>query len=567
MGMVKSSLPRQAIIGRRFAGVNRQTMKKTTLWIQTIAHGLISLGQALLATLALFSLLEGILFLAGTPYGGSHFVEKTILRASLPAKKAVGEYRIFAYGESTIHGAHSAERSSPLRWLERYLKDFLPDHNVRVVNFGRMGAGSSFAADAFYQTLPYKPDLAIFYLGHNNFLHGNQKHEIEAEQKSVGGMIRCWSMKSRLISEVSRRVIKRRLRRKTERPDDSMEFARIETPPSGIGPENRTIRTQVGYWDDIAFFRENILRILSLAETHQVKVLFYKPVCNLKDFAPWDSVHIKQLSPGELEIWNRWYEQGKEKQAEASFAEALDFFRQAHALDPTYADLSFRMGEIYFRMGELAEAKRFFEEARDYDAIIFRANKDVLTAFEQVLAEKNFPVIDTEKILVPEAPGGILGEPIIEDNVHFSLKGHSLAAKAAAREIADRGWIAPRGEWRFDRERSFEEISQELRLDEKPFLISTYLKLVNYFGSRFSNRVRFAQKALELDPDHPRALRYLAWTYWRMGEKAKALEAYKHLRQVDRPAWEEVLNAQPDIRKAFETSLTAKDVPGKARDI
>lgn len=552
MGMVKSPFRRQAIIGRRFPGVNRQTMKKTTLWIQTIIHGLISLCQALLATLVLVLLLEGVLFLAGTPYGGSHFAEKTIFRANLPVKKEAGEYRIFAFGESTIHGAHSAERSSPMRWLESYLKDFLPDHPVRVVNFGRMGSGSSFAADTFYQTLPYKPDLAIFYMGHNNFLHGNQKHEIEAEQKTFGGMIRRWVLKSRLISEVSRWVIKRRLRRKIERPDDSMEFARIETPPIGIGPENRTVRTQVEYWDDIAFFRENILRILSLAEKHQVKVLFYKPVCNLKDFAPWDSVHIKQLSPDELEAWNRLYEQGKEKQTQASLAEALDLFRQAHAMDPTYADLSFRMGEIYFKMGELAEARHFFEEARDYDAIIFRANKDVLTAFEQVAAEKNFPVIDTEKILVSEAPGGILGEPIIEDNVHFSLKGHSLVAKTAAHEIADLGWIAPRGEWRFDRERSFEDISKELRLDEKPFLISTYLKLVNYFGSRFSNRVRFAQKALELDPDHPRALRYLAWTYWLMGEKAKALEVYKHLRQVNKPVWEEVLQAQPDIRKAFE---------------
>src|SRR3989338_5645903 len=95
--MVKSQLRRQAIIGRRFAGVNLQTMKKTTPWVQTITRGLVSLGQALLATLALFSLLEGICFLAGVPYGASHFIEKTILKENLPVRKSGGEYRIFAF--------------------------------------------------------------------------------------------------------------------------------------------------------------------------------------------------------------------------------------------------------------------------------------------------------------------------------------------------------------------------------------------------------------------------------------------------------------------------------------
>ncbi len=512
------------------------------------------IGRALLGTLALFCLLEGIFFLAGVPYGASHFIEKVILKANLPVKKPTGEYRIFIFGESTIYGAHYADRSSPSRWLEAYLKDFLPNQKIRIINFGRMGQGGAFIADSFYQTLPYQPDLAIFYEGHNAFLYGNRKSEVEADKNLKVEIARRLFMKSRLISEISRQVLKFRLRHK-QTPDDSMEFAQIETPPNGIGLENRNIRTELSYWENIEFFRQKLFRILDMAENHHVKVLFYKPVCNLKDFAPWDSVHIKRLTPEQLVAWTRLYEQGKEKKSQASSAEALDLFRQAHAIDDTYAELSFRMGELCFKKGDLAEAKKFFEEARDNDTIIFRANKDVLAAFEQVQREKGFPAIDTEKVLISEAPGGILGEPIIEDNVHFSLKGHSLVAKAATEEIANRGWIVPRSEWQFNRERSFEEISKELHLDEAQFLISAYLKLVNYFGSRFPNRVRFAQKALDLDPNHPRALRYLAWTYWLMGEKEKALEVYKKLQQTDAAALAEVFKTQPDIKKAFEASL------------
>lgn len=511
-----------------------------------------AIGQALLGTLVLFLLLEGICFLAGIPYGATHFAEKVVIKENLPVRKPAGEYRIFVYGESTIHGAHYAERSSPPRWLEAYLRDFLPQQKIRVVNFGRMGHGSAFAADCFYQTLPYQPDLAIFYLGHNDFLHQNQKHELEEEQNSFGGILRRLVIKSRLISEVSRRVIKARLAHKGDRSEDRIEFQEIETPPIGMGPENITLRTEKSYWENIEFFRQNLLRILGTAEKRHIRVLFYKPVCNLKDFAPWCSVHIRQLTTGQLEAWTDLYERGKEKQSQGNAAEALDLFRQAHAMDDTYAELSFRMGGIYFKTGELAEARRFFEEARDNDAIIFRANRDVLTALEQIRAKEKIPMIDTEKILISEAPGGILGEPIIEDNVHFSLKGHSLAAKAAAEEIANRGWIVPRSQWQFGRERPFAEISKEFRTDDPQFLISTYLKLVNYFGSRFANRIRFAQKALELDPDHSRALRYLAWTYWLMDEKGKALEVYKQLKRVDAPALEAVFKAQPDIQKAFE---------------
>ncbi len=537
-GNGKISPVEQAIIERALAGVNRQTMIKDFI-------------KMLLGTLVLFLLLEGVCLVAGVPYGASHFVEKIVITEKFGTRKPPGEYRIFAFGESTMQGSQYAPRSNPARWLEAYLKDFLPDKKIRVVNFARMGRGSDFTADTFSQTLQYKPDLAVFYLGHNDFLHQNRHYEVKDAKKSFQSFARRLVMKSRVISQSSRWVLERRLRRKADRPDDSIEYDTIETPPRGIGEENKSVRTEPGYWDNLDFFRSNFIRILDTAEKYHVKVLFYESVCNLKDFAPWLSVHIKHLTPEQLETWTRLFEEGKVKQAQSSFVEALDLFRQAYVIDDTYAELSFRMGEICFKTGELADAKRYFEEARDNDAIIFRANKDTLTIMKQLEKEKGFPYLDTEKILVSEVPGGILGEPIIEDNVHFSIKGQSLVAKAAAQEIADRGWIAPRTEWKFDRERSFDEISKEFGIDGS-FLVASYLKLVSYFGSRFENRVRFAQKALELEPANSRALRHLAWTYWLMGDKKRAVEVYQKLRQLDPGALEEVFKAQPEIKKIFE---------------
>ena len=86
----------------------------------------------------------------------------------------------------------------------------------------------------------------------------------------------------------------------------------------------------------------------------------------------------------------------------------------------------FRWEKIQFELENYEEAKRLFVEAKDNDTIIVRATQEILDIFEEFQKVRDIRVIDTEKLLVDEAPGKILGEPIVEDNVHFSIKGHSI---------------------------------------------------------------------------------------------------------------------------------------------
>ena len=79
--------------------------------------------------------------------------------------------------------------------------------------------------------------------------------------------------------------------------------------------------------------------------------------------------------------------------------------------------------------------------------------------------------------------------------------------------------------------------------------------MVNYFGSRVENRLYFAQKALEIHPDDPTALRHLAWTYWWMQKHAKAIEIYHKLKKVSPEALQEVFKNQPEIKATFEAGI------------
>lgn len=511
---------------------------------------LTSLFQSLFATLVLLLVLEGISRLAGIPAGGSTFSESLIIRNKLSTHKPAGEFRIFTYGESSMHGSHYWPASNPARWIESYLKDFLPGKNIRVVNFARMGQGGMKAYECFRDTAAYKPDLAIFYMGHNFMLPGNRKDQVLGKMKKSSYFWRNLLRQSHFLSWVYRTAITpRTLSEKVNLLNDSIEYKVIESPPSGLGPENAFTNDSPQYLENLAFFKENVRGILEIARKKKIQALFCKPAGNLKDFPPYMSKHMANLSEEGDAKWQDFYEKGLTAEAGGLLKEAAGFYAEAYKIDPTYADLDFRYAALLLKQGELETAKKLFVQARDYDLVKVRATSDIEQFFEELKLQE-VPVVDTEKAIVSEAAGGILGEPVIEDNVHMSVKGHSLLGRAVADEIAQRGWIAPRSEWQFANERPFETVSKELGVNDD-LIFSADLKMVHYFGSRFENRLRFAEKALLLRPEDPKALRHLAWSYWLKGDQEKSLEVYSRLEKINPAALAEVFEARPEIKKAF----------------
>lgn len=393
-----------------------------------------------LPTLLFFAFLEVVFRFIGAP-GSSDFIEGVIIRENLSPHKPADEIRIFTYGESTMHGSHYGAASNPARWLSAYLQDFLPDKKIRVVNFARMGQGSRFMLKAFQETLNYQPDYIFFYYGHNTLFPANRKKEVLEKEASFSSQFKKLIRQSYFISTVLRQTaLKRKFK---NRMQDSLEYVEVEVRPQTPEPEHIVWKDSDVYKENAQFSKENTLAILELAKKHRIPAIFMMPVGNLKDFSPQLSKHFTALSPQQLQDWQRLYRQGKTAEKNKKDEEALNFYRQAYALDATYAMLSFRMGKLLFRKGELEEARHLFVEACDHDGVIRRATTDIQNGYRELAAAGKINLIDTEKILAPEAPGGILGEPIIEDNVHFFLKGHSLAGLAMAREMARLNWIAP----------------------------------------------------------------------------------------------------------------------------
>lgn len=520
---------------------------------------LLAISQAFLSTCVLLLLLEGAFYVLGFPQGTSDFIERAILQQKLELRKPAGQYRIFVYGESTVHGAGYAPTSSPVKWLDAYLRDFLPGRDIKVINFGRMGEGSDFIAQAFSDTLQYKPDLAIFYLGHNTFFPSSRVDSVKKNEARFSYRLKRLFGKSRLISAVIRQNIKFKIQRHAKETQDVMGDPRIEVTSFPFGKENTNVTLPGGplCQENIRYFKENIERIIKTGETNRVPVIFMKPVCNLKNYPPNFSYHLKALSSDELTQWDAFYRRGQEAAQRKDDLQAIEFFEKALAIDPTYADLSFRLGQLYFQKGEIAKAKLFFEQARDTDGVIRRAPRSILDVYDDLVRVKQIHYFDTEKAFLPKIPGGILGWPLIEDNVHFSVEGQALAGRALADEIAQNNWIAPRSEWRFDRERAQAEISKELGITDET-IFRNYCSVISYLGHRYDERLEFGQRAQAIFPDHPIALRQLAWGYWLTGKKDKALEVYNRLGEKNPSALDIVFLAQPEVKQAYKAFASSR---------
>ena len=58
-------------------------------------------------------------------------------------------------------------------------------------------------------------------------------------------------------------------------------------------------------------------------------------------------------------------------------SEALDRYLSAAAIDDRYAELQYRIGRVYWALGEFTEAQERFALARDLDTLRFRADSRI----------------------------------------------------------------------------------------------------------------------------------------------------------------------------------------------
>ncbi len=356
-----------------------------------------------------------------TPYFPAGMVQTPRLY-SIPAAKPAGTYRIFILGESAAMGDPDSAYGFS-RYLEVMLRERFPSMKFEVVNTGSVAINSHVVLRIAEGLADQKPDLFIIYSGNNEVVgpYG------PGTMLTSGGMSMPVVRSSIFFRSTRIGQLVTKLGTK-KREWHGMEMFLDQQVPAA------SPLMQQAY----ANYEENLRDTIRIAQSAGAKIVVSTVATNLKDCAPFASLHRKNLSQDDLKKWSALVQQGSDLDAANSPAEALKQYQAAAAIDDEHAELEFRMARDTLGLGDYKAAREHFLRARDLDTLRFRADSQVNEINRSVAASTRVALVDTEKILSEAARDGIIGTDLIYEHVHMTPEGNYLLARAMFAEIAPR---------------------------------------------------------------------------------------------------------------------------------
>jgi tetratricopeptide (TPR) repeat protein len=182
-------------------------------------------------------------------------------------------------------------------------------------------------------------------------------------------------------------------------------------------------------------FESNLRDTISAAQHSGARVIVATVGTNLKDCAPFGSMHRQGLSPDALHSWDALVGQGSDKENAKDYTRALQAYRAAAQIDDQYAELEFRIARAFWNQGDYRGADQHFRRARDLDTLRFRADSEINDINRSVTRSSGAELVDADEIFAQESPNGITGSELIYEHVHMTPEGNYILARAMFEEI------------------------------------------------------------------------------------------------------------------------------------
>jgi len=385
----------------------------------------------------------------------SRFFPPAIARTATPfrfaTEKSTNSYRIFLLGESAAMGDPDPTYGFG-RYLQVLLQERFPGTDFEVICVAVTAIDSNVILPIARDCARHEGDLWIIYMGNNemvgpfgaikmvpfaaDFSSGNKAPPPFGAETAYGlqapplGIIRTvLAIKTTRIGQLLDNLI-RAIRSNSSKPQE-------------WGGMQMFMNGRIGYDDPArlrayANFKGNLEDILLTAQRAGVPVVLSTVAVNLKDCAPFASIHAPGLSTNKLSDWNEIFEEGITNESAGSYKKALALYRKAAEIDPQFAELQFRMGDCDLALTNYAQALRDFELARDDDALDFRADSRINSIIREAVsrhAGQGVYLVDAARILAQNSPEGIPGLNFFYEHVHLNFAGNYLLARDFAEKI------------------------------------------------------------------------------------------------------------------------------------
>jgi len=346
-----------------------------------------------------------------------------------PADKATNSYRIFLLGESAAMGDPDASYGFG-RYLEVLLHERYLGTDFQVVCVAVTAIDSSTILPIARECARQQGDLWLIYMGNNEMVGpfgAETSYGMRAPNRALIHTI--LAIKTTRLGQLFDSVIR--------------NLSSRSAKPQKWGGMEMFANNRLGYDEPArlrayANFKANLEDILRAAHKADVPVILSTMAVNLKQCAPFASMHAADLNTNQESDWNRIYETGVDLENENSNRQALAFYQKAAAIDPQFADLQYRMGGCELALTNDEAARKDLEQARDDDALDFRADTRINSAIREAAsrhAGQGVYFLDAAGALAQHSPQGIPGLNFFYEHVHLNFAGNYFLALNFAEQM------------------------------------------------------------------------------------------------------------------------------------
>lgn len=347
------------------------------------------------------------------------------LNFRLAREKPANTYRVFVLGESAVQGTPEPGLGFAAQ-LRAQLARALPGRRVEVFNCGVTAINSHVVLEIARQLPDFAPDAVLVYLGNNEVIGPYGPGSV-----NVSGAPPRWLIRAGIRARQLRlgQLLTRVVQRFGARASRDLAWKGMETfAANHVRADDPRLAAVY------AHFAANLRDILAVSSRGGARVVVSTVVANLRDCAPFVSVHRPDLSAEQLAAWTKEHAAGVNAWRRDDTATAEAALTRALALDPQFADTSFLLGRLALARGDTAAARRHFITALENDALRFRPVPRVNAVIRSVAAARGAVLTDTALQLGadPSSTTPVSGHEILFEHVHFNWEGNALLARRFA---------------------------------------------------------------------------------------------------------------------------------------
>lgn len=345
------------------------------------------------------------------------------------ARKAPGTFRAFVLGGSTAAGFPYGKWASLAGLLETRLRREHPGREIEVVPVAMSAVNSWTLADFTGEVLAHAPDAVLIYAGHNEYLG------VLGVGSAFGGGS---PTVTRLVLELRRiRLLAVGLRAiaglRRAAPHAAGEPA---TLMARVAAERRIPFGSTLYQAGIRQFEGNLDRMLSAYASRGIPLFLATLASNERDQPPFMPVPPEGTSDA---AWQARFEAGLASLARGERAAAGEVAGALLAEAPNSGEGHYLRGRLLLANGDPEAARQSLLDAKDHDALRFRAPEDFNTLIREMADRHGAHLVDVQGMLRAAARDGIIGDDLMLEHLHPNADGYHLLAEAFHTALRDAG--------------------------------------------------------------------------------------------------------------------------------